>query len=270
LGEVKKGYYDEAMKNCTFGEHPAVLTKSDLLANESIYWPIPDLASESEQITHLEHGSYERRPASLVCFQLHFRFNSEGSSRFSSSEVHMTFTGAQGASSGQSNLTSTPVVKIVKPKQLRGRITPVKTSRETSLGPVAASLAGLGASASFKKVEEFSKDYSMQVRGQIWTSGSHPNVVGNIVTWKVTENRKQAEGIATELTLGVIVSHDGAPFHGTMKIKASTTYSRIFWWPWSETNPLIFRPTVSLGPAVGVSSFEDMTDEHWETLGVGF
>ena len=58
MGEVKKGYYDEAMKNCTFGEHPAVLTKSDLLANESIYWPIPDLASESEQLARLAATSF--------------------------------------------------------------------------------------------------------------------------------------------------------------------------------------------------------------------
>ena len=92
-------------------------------------------------------------------------------------------------------------MNIVKPKQLRGRTIPVKTSQEVtvgldpSLGPVTASLAGLCASASFKKVEEFSKDYSMQLKGQIWTSGKHPNVVSNIVTWKVTENRKQAEGI---------------------------------------------------------------------------
>jgi hypothetical protein len=45
LGESKNGDCDKAIENCTFGEHPAVL------ANKSIYWPSPPLASESEQIT---------------------------------------------------------------------------------------------------------------------------------------------------------------------------------------------------------------------------
>jgi hypothetical protein len=50
LSEVKNGGCDEAIENYTFGEHPAVLTKSDLLANKSIYWPKRHLASKSEQI----------------------------------------------------------------------------------------------------------------------------------------------------------------------------------------------------------------------------
>ena len=44
LGESKNGGCDEAIENCTFGEHLAVL------ANKSIYWLSPPLASESEQI----------------------------------------------------------------------------------------------------------------------------------------------------------------------------------------------------------------------------
>ena len=50
LGESKNGGCDEAIENCTFGEHPAVLANNNLLANKSIYWPSPPLASESEHI----------------------------------------------------------------------------------------------------------------------------------------------------------------------------------------------------------------------------
>jgi hypothetical protein len=39
------------MENCTFGEHPAVLVKLKLLANIAIYWPIPNLANKSEQLS---------------------------------------------------------------------------------------------------------------------------------------------------------------------------------------------------------------------------
>ena len=46
----KNGNWNGAIKNCTFGGHLAVLTKSDLLANKSIYWPKRHLASESEHI----------------------------------------------------------------------------------------------------------------------------------------------------------------------------------------------------------------------------
>jgi hypothetical protein len=49
LRESKNSNWDGAIKNCTFSEYPAVLTKSDLLANKSIYWPKRHLASKSEQ-----------------------------------------------------------------------------------------------------------------------------------------------------------------------------------------------------------------------------
>jgi len=38
LGESKIGVWKGIIKNCTFGEHPAVLVKLNLLANKSIYW----------------------------------------------------------------------------------------------------------------------------------------------------------------------------------------------------------------------------------------
>jgi len=45
LGEVKNGGCDEAIENCTIGEHPAVLANNNLLANKSIiaqarYWRV--------------------------------------------------------------------------------------------------------------------------------------------------------------------------------------------------------------------------------------
>jgi hypothetical protein len=49
LGKLKNGDCDEAIKNCTVGEHPAVLANNNLLANKSIYWPSLKLASKSEQ-----------------------------------------------------------------------------------------------------------------------------------------------------------------------------------------------------------------------------
>jgi hypothetical protein len=53
LGESKNRDWDGAMKICCVGEHPALLANTNLLANKSIYWSSPSLASESEQITSL-------------------------------------------------------------------------------------------------------------------------------------------------------------------------------------------------------------------------
>ena len=61
LGESKNGGCDEVIENCTFGEHPAVLANNNLLANKSIYWPSPPLASESEQVpSRFNVGSPDR------------------------------------------------------------------------------------------------------------------------------------------------------------------------------------------------------------------
>jgi hypothetical protein len=50
LGELKNDGCDGATESCTFGEHPAVLAKLNLLANKSIHWPRRHLANESEHI----------------------------------------------------------------------------------------------------------------------------------------------------------------------------------------------------------------------------
>ena len=38
LSKSKKGVCGRAIENCTFGKHPAVLAKLNLLANKPIYW----------------------------------------------------------------------------------------------------------------------------------------------------------------------------------------------------------------------------------------
>jgi hypothetical protein len=48
LMRLKNSGCNEAIKNCTFGGHPAALAKINLFAKKSIYWSSPRLARESE------------------------------------------------------------------------------------------------------------------------------------------------------------------------------------------------------------------------------
>jgi hypothetical protein len=68
VGESKNGGCNEAIKNCTVGEHPAVLANNNLLANKSIYWPSPKLASKSEQ---RPLTSYPPKPKFILVQEAH-------------------------------------------------------------------------------------------------------------------------------------------------------------------------------------------------------
>jgi hypothetical protein len=219
------------------------------------------------KVTHLEHGTYGGAPASLICFKFNYLFK-DGGRRFSSSEIRVTFSKTEDDT--QSNAGITPVVISLTPKLIRGQTIQAAISHEVSMGasfPSTQSLVGAGVSAGYKRVEAFSKDYSLQIKGFPWSSGKEGQEIENIAIWKVTENPKQGEGIPNELSLGVIVRHGGGTFHGTVEIKVKTWSNiSLFGWPWPKPNPLVFRPSVSLGVATGVKDFAELTGEDWTKL----
>lgn len=52
-----------------------------------------------------------------------------------------------------------------------------------------------------------------------------------------------------------------------MEIKATTESNpRLFGWPSPKPNPPIFKPTVSLGVPANLTPYDELKDEHWESL----
>ena len=217
------------------------------------------------KVTHLQHGICGGKPASLICFRLFFRFDSS-SSRFTKTEVKVSFERqeSQEPASGPSEL---PLVAKFAPVHVRGRVTEaaisqkMSTSLDASIAPTAASIFGIGPSIGYERVRDFKKEYSMEIKGIPWPSGDED--VENMVIWKVAENARQADGIPNELNVAVVVQHDGKPFHGVVEILTWTKSGvKLFGWPWPKPNPLVFRPTVSIGPPIDVATFDDLTDEQ--------
>lgn len=224
-------------------------------------------------VVHLEHGTYAGGPASLISMKFYFLHDgAESSGRFNKAEIRVSFDKILDEDIAPEK-ASVPAVKHFSPSLIQGRPTQALVSERASVGldasvaPAVASVAGLGASVGYSSTHTFDREYQVKIKGIPWCSSSHNKEVENTVIWKLTENAKQAEGIPLELNVALLVQHDGFPFEGTVEIKAWTKSNvRLFGWPWPKPNPLIFKPTVSLGLPAGLASYDELKDEHWERL----
>ena len=224
-------------------------------------------------IVHLEHGVYAGRPASLIGIKFFFLHDgAESSGRFTKAEIKVAFDKILDEDIAPVS-ASVPAVKLFCPVLIQGRPTQAlisekaSVSLDASVAPAVASIAGLGASAGYSSTHTFEREYQVKIKGIPWCSSSHNKEVENMVVWNIIENAKQAEGIPSDLNVALLVQHDGFPFQGTVEIKATTKSNlRLFGWPWPKPNPLIFKPTVSLGVPVDLASYDELKDEHWERL----
>ena len=228
-------------------------------------------------VTHLEHGIYESKPAALMALKSLFLFDTSASSRFTKAEIRIAFDALQDPKTKEGKVLSstTPTVIRFCPVLLQGRSTHVAVSNiveakvDASLAPTIASLAGLGVSGGYSVTERFDKDYEMTIKGIPWSISDHgsDDEVDNAVIWKITENAAAGKGIPDEFNFALLVQHGGGPFQVTVEIKVWTKAGvRLFGWPWPKPDPLIFRPSASLGKPCGLMTFDDLEDKHWEAL----
>jgi hypothetical protein len=228
-------------------------------------------------ILGLYHGTFEGKPASVVSFEFRFLFDDGGSGRFSEAKIVTTFerlrkadkTSTSGKTNRLENDDDEPVVKLFAPKLIDGPVSVGKRNTETS---IYASVGGpdtlpikpeIGISRS--NGVEYLKDYKMQIKGKRWSSPGHET--DNMAIWTLLENSKQGDGIPLDFRAAVLVQHAGRPFQGTIKISVRTKLGlKLFGWPWSTPNPLLFRPDVSFGALLGVADLDTLEDSHWRKL----
>jgi hypothetical protein len=218
-------------------------------------------------ITHIEHGKYDGKPATLIAFRTNFRF--DPGSRFTKAEVRISFNSHE-AGTDSANGLNIPVVKNFSPVLVQGRGIEAEITKErsatvdVSLAPAIASIAGVGVSGSYGRADKYSKVYQMRITAIPWCDKTE---VENSVIWKIAENGKQAEGIPNELNTAIVIQHDGGIFQAVIEIKAWTGLgTKLFGWPWPKPHPLIIRPLTSLGPKLGLNSFDELVDEQWGKL----
>ena len=230
-------------------------------------------------VTHLEQGNYEAKPASLIALNTYFLFDStSGKSRFAKAEIRIVFKlHGDGGNVKSQAPQSLPIPKVIRfcPVLIQGRPTRVAIHNsvdakvEASLAPAVASIAGVGLSKGYSLSEKFDKDFQTTIKGKPWSvcDDDIGDEVDNAVIWQVMENASIGGGIPDELNLAVLVQHDGRPLQATVEIKVWTKAGvRLFGWPWPRPNPLTFRPSVSLGKRLGLTTFENLENWHWAQL----
>jgi hypothetical protein len=242
-------------------------------SERALYKELGNWGAQS-RVVHLQHGSYQGRPATLLVFDFQFLFTEDkGSGRFVKAEIQITFEAepVQEKSSQRHVIGShVPVVRNVSPKLLEGPHTMVHRIKEaefsTKLGasggpiPIQAEL-GMG----WIDKKRFEERHRMKIVGRPFSSEEHQE--NHRALWTLLENASQKEGIPTGVKLATIVEHGGGPFLGTVSLGASTRSGlKLFGRPWSKPCPLIFRPNIILGTPLPCIEFDKLTDDDWQKL----
>ncbi|EXJ86690.1 hypothetical protein A1O3_03643 [Capronia epimyces CBS 606.96] len=226
-------------------------------------------ARVSGDVTYLQHGTYDTKPATLLGFNFRFKFEPGSASRFTRAEIWVTFD-----SHGENVTAGTPPKPAVK------HYAPALICGPVSLGQVAKSVAVLpsisaptlpvqtGIGVTMTKSTTAAREFQMKVIGEPSTDDDEAEEEDTIGWW-ITENAAQDDGIPRELKSAVLVQHkdSGEAFQATVHVKVRTRMGlSLFGWPWSKRTPLVISNKERFGKAAITTTFDDLEDKDWLQL----
>jgi hypothetical protein len=218
------------------------------------------------EVVHVSPGTYEDKLASIIGFRLRFRYSGSVSSGLSGAEASITFKPAPGA--GRDANEAMPEVVAVFPTFVEGPaiIGHHSTSTEGSASISFPSVVQPEIGVTRRKGLEYSKDHKMKVIGRTW-SDEDSETVDNMALWTLSENSLEGGGIPQDISLSALVLHNGQSVLGTVELKATCKSGiRIFGWPWTKIDPLLFSPSLNFGISPRSSKFDDIDAEDWKAL----
>jgi hypothetical protein len=169
--------------------------------------------SFSAVLSRVQYGIYESKPACLVALDFSFRFRSKTLCRYSFATIEVDFMAAIDPKKPKlksTNPSADPKVKNLAPKEVYGMVKTVGERKYWDISiplmfesPVGAKVGMTGKGGMEKKAFE---DNRAEIHGELLPDDSHPNGA-NAVTWDLTENEVQKDGIIRHFTGVVVVQH---------------------------------------------------------------
>ncbi|KAL5319096.1 hypothetical protein ACEPPN_014166 [Leptodophora sp. 'Broadleaf-Isolate-01'] len=110
---------------------------------------------------------------------------------------------------------------------------------------------------------EYAKDSRIRIKGKLWNQKKGRD---DQAIWTILEQSMRGEGVV-DLNAAVLIQHNDQPFQGTVKILTKTKSGiLVFGWPWDTPYPLLFKPSVALGPQLNLVDFDQLSDDYWRQL----
>lgn len=194
-----------------------------------------DRTSFSTTLQHVQHGTYDRHPATMLAIDLDFSFDRESSSRFHKCEVAFTFEEKRNDFVDDNiDPDRDPIVVLFGPKEIHGDVSTVGHTREWKFEiPVKAQQMGLeaGLSLSGSEIRIFDRDHRLWIDGH--TRGDDQHKYDNKVFWFLKENSVQQSGIPKRLRVVVVIVW---PSHATILAQMKVRIKPIMAFAW---NPVL-------------------------------
>lgn len=187
--------------------------------------------SYSAYVRHVQYGTYENRPASLVGIDFAFRFPPRANSRFSSAEVEVTFEKALDTSKPSLRSTDAsldPIVANFAPKDILGQAKERENKTAFRLEVPIVFNAPFGSAqmlAKWSRETTMSEEECLEVHGNLAQDDYHDEGA-NSVTWDLTENPISKGGILRSFRAIVVLFHrPNEPFWMDVSVKPVVKFS---------------------------------------------
>ena len=213
-------------------------------------------------VTNVSHGTFHKRPASLIIFSFSLRSGEHGF-RFKNANVKITLSKHSSSSPADSN----PAVLKFAPRKIYGL--PTVEGRKNTVGgeltlQVPAGPLTVGPAMKGERETEYEKKYRFETIGNFWSSKMGTD--WDIVYWDMRENKRTKEGIPDRLNVAVVVEATG-PFVASVEVVVDTPFANGFLSsPWTKSDPAVFVPGVVMGSQPRTTDFDELTQDEWKAM----
>jgi hypothetical protein len=216
-------------------------------------------------VTYLQHGTYDTKPATLPGFKFNFQFEPGSAYQFSRAEIRVTFD-----SHGVNTRTpSKPAVKHFAPALICGLVSLGQVAKSVEVSPSISTptlLVQAGIGLTMTKSTTVAREFQMKIIGEPSTNDEEAEDDDTAIWW-ITENAAEADGIPRSLETAVLVQYSGDVFQATVHVKVHTRMgASLFGWPWSKRIPLAISNKARFGKPAITTTFDDLEEKDWAQL----
>jgi hypothetical protein len=188
--------------------------------------------SFSAQVLRVQYGTYLGDHACLVGLNFSFRFRTNVACRYSYAEIRVAFTRAidiQNHKTRNTNPLDDPRVKNLAPKEVYGIVKTVEEKKvfDVTIPVMFESPIGLkaGVTSQVRNEKTEHQENRMEIHGHLYFDDDHDEDA-NAVTWDLSENDAQKDGIFREVKVAIVVLNPAdKPMWMDVSVKPSVKFS---------------------------------------------
>ncbi|RDL39271.1 uncharacterized protein BP5553_03611 [Venustampulla echinocandica] len=187
--------------------------------------------SFSATLSRVHYGTYAGTPACLIAIDFSFRFKAKAIGRYEEATILVSFTRATDTGNPRvksSDPSTDPQILNFAPKQVYGAVKTVEEKKKYDISIPLTFETPIGLSAGLEphvgRESLTVVEHRMALHGNLFYDDDHDEA--NVVTWDLSENSAQKDGIFRHFAAAVVVANPpDTPMWMRVEVKPSVRFS---------------------------------------------